>query len=260
MAQVLYAAPSTLRLTIRGSLGILIDTGALVMDEQEQPMKSTPAESAGEVAAIALNAVPMVGGVLSDIAGTIIAKRQDRRLNEFLVTLAEQFKKLEDRVDTQFIQTDEFQDLAEDIFSKAAESRQQEKLDAFRSIFLNTVLSNRPSYEAAAEIADLIDRWQARHVILVRILADPAAADREMGGAVGPGGGITTSINQIIRKLLPEWDDDQIDRTWSDLYDAKIHRTPGTETMMTDSGIRQLENRLTDFGKKVAQYISEPTD
>jgi len=228
------------------------------MDVQEQPLKSTPAESAGAVAVLALNAVPMVGGVLSGIAGTIIARRQSRRLNEFLISLAERFGELEDRVHTQFIQTDEFQDLAEDIFLKASESRQQEKLDAYRSIFLNTVLSNHPSYEAAAEIADLIDHWQARHVILVRILADPAAADREMGGAVGPGGGITTSISLIIQKLLPEWDDDQIDRTWSDLYDARIHRTPGTKTMMTDSGIRQLENRLTDFGEEVAQFISEP--
>jgi hypothetical protein len=228
------------------------------MDGRGEPIKSTAAESAGEIAAIALNAIPLVGGVLSGIAGTIIAKRQNRRLNQFLVTLAGQFQRCEDRVNTEFIQTEEFQDLAEDIFSKAAESRQQEKLDAFRSIFLNTVLSSRPSYATAAEIAGLIDRWQARHVIVVRILSDPAAADREMGGVVGPGGGIVTSISQILHKLLPEWDDDQIDRTWSDLYDAKIHRTPGTKTMMSDSGIHQLENRLTDFGKQVARYISDP--
>jgi hypothetical protein len=229
------------------------------MDEHEQPISSTRGEAAGRVVAIALNGVPYVGSVLSDIAGAIISKRQNRRLNEFLVALATQLKQLEDRVDSEFMQTDEFQDLAEDIFSKAAENRQQEKLDAFRSIFLNTVLSDRPSYEAAAEVADLIDRWQSRHVILLRILADPAAADREMGGAVGAGGGIGTSINQIIRKLLPNWTDDKIERTWSDLYDAKTHSTLGTKAMMSDSGIHQLENRLTDFGKKVARYISEPT-
>jgi hypothetical protein len=30
--------------------------------------------------------------------------------------------------------------------------------------------------------------------------------------------------------------------------------------MMSDMGIRQLDNRLTDFGKKVAQYIRDPTN
>jgi hypothetical protein len=230
------------------------------MDKQEQPIKSTPAESAGEIGAIALNAVPTVGGVLSDIAAKIIAKRQNRRLNVFLVNLAEDLQRLDDRVNKEFVQSDDFQDLAEDVFSKAAECRQQEKLEAFRAIFLNTIKSTHPHYEEAAEIADLINRWQARHVILMQILADPALADREMGGAVGSGGGITTSINQIIRKLLPEWDDDQIDRTWSDLYDAKIHRTPGTKTMMSDMGIHQLDNRLTDFGKNVARYIRDPSN
>jgi len=229
------------------------------MNEQNQPIKSTPGEATGEVVAIALNAVPIVGGVLSGIAGKFIAKRQNRRLNKSLVTLAEQIQELHDRINTDFIQTDEFQDLAEDIFSKMAESRQQEKLDAFRSIFLNTILSTRPSYDEAAEIADLVNRWQARHVILLRILANPVAADAEMNNAVGPGGGISTSISQIIGKLLPDWDDDQIDRTWKDLHDDHIHRTSGTKTMMTDRGIHQLENRLTDFGQKVAKYISDPT-
>ncbi|MCH8043118.1 MAG: hypothetical protein IID44_05320 [Planctomycetes bacterium] len=34
------------------------------MNKQEQPIKSTRIESAGELATTALNAVPMVGGVL----------------------------------------------------------------------------------------------------------------------------------------------------------------------------------------------------
>jgi hypothetical protein len=42
------------------------------------------------------------------------------------------------------------------------------------------------------------------------------------------------------------------------LYDKKIHRTPGTMSMMTDKGIRQLEGRLTDFGLKVAKYLQNP--
>lgn len=230
------------------------------MSDQIQPVKSTRGETAGEVVAIALNAVPLVGGVLSDVAESIIANRKNRRLNEFLVTLADQLKGHEDRVNTDFIRSDEFEDLVEDVFSKAAESRQQEKLDALRAIFLNTVFSSCPSYETAAEIAALIDRWQARHVVLVRILSDPVAADRETGNRVGHGGGMTTSISQIIRKLLLAWDDDQIDRTWSDLWDAKIHRSPGTKTMMTDRGISQLENRLTEFGEKVAKYISAPAE
>lgn len=228
------------------------------MTEDDQLLDATTGEKAGEVVAIALNAVPIAGGVMSDIAGAIISKRQNRRLNQFLITLANNFEDFELRVNREFLQTEDFQDLAEDLFAKAAETRQQEKLDAFRAIFLNTVLSTSPTYDEAAEIADLVNGWQPRHIIVTLILADPAVADQRKGNVVGNGGGLTTSISSILHKLLPAWDDDQIDRTWKELYDAQMHRTPGTKTMMTDQGINQLQNRLTDFGVKVAGYLVVP--
>ena len=229
------------------------------MKQQNDPIKSTLGESAGEIVAITLNAVPMVGGVLSGIANSIIAKRQNRRLNDFLLVLANQYEEFLDRINHDFVQTEEFEDLTEDVFSKASECRQKEKLDAFRFIFLNSILTDRPNYDTSAEILDLVNRWQPRHVILTRILADPLAADAEKNNAVGSGGGITTSIGQILSALLPTWSDDQISRTWKDLYDHQIHQTSGTKTMMTDRGIHQLENRLTSFGQTVAKYISDPS-
>lgn len=228
------------------------------MSSDDQPLESTTGETAGEVVSIALNAVPYAGGFMSGVASAIISKRKDRRLNQFFITLARNLEDLHSRVNSDFLQTEDFQDLAEDVFSKAAETRQQEKLDAFRAIFVNTVLSDSPTYDEATEIVELINGWQPRHVVLMHILADPAAADKQMGNVVGPGGGLTTSISTILHTLLPEWDDDQIDRTWKDLYDAQMHRTPGINAMMTDQGINQLQNRLTDFGKMVARYLVVP--
>lgn len=228
------------------------------MSSDHQSFDATSGEKAGEAAAIALNAIPIAGGVMSDIAGAIISRRQNRRLNQFLQTLADNLKKLESQINKDFLKTEDFQDLAEEVFSKAAETRQQEKLDAFRTIFVNTVLADSPKYDEASEIVDLVNSWQPRHIILMHILANPAAADKRMGNVVGAGGGLTTSISTILHKLLPEWDEDQIDRTWKELHDARIHRTPGTKTMMTDQGITQLQNRMTPFGVKVSSYLAIP--
>lgn len=228
------------------------------MTSSDKPLESTSAEKVGEVVAITLNAIPAVGGVLAEIANAVISKRQNRRLNEFLTSLAEDLKNHQDRVNREFVKTEEFEDLAENIMSKAAETRQKEKLDALRYVFVNTVLSDRPNYDEASEITEMIDKWQPRHIILIQILADPLGADQKMGNTVGKGGGLITSISAILRKLLPNWDDDQIERTWNDLYGAQIHRTSGTKTMMTDKGIHQLDNRLTDFGNKVAEYLKSP--
>jgi len=228
------------------------------MNDIQKPLDSTRGEAAVEVAVIALEAVPYVGGVLSSTASYFLERRKNERLNRFLIDLAEDLQSTEERINQEFVRTDDMQDLTEDILSKAAETRRQEKLDALRAIFLNTILSEHPDYNLAAEIADLVQNWQPSHIILLKILSDPRSADKQMGRVVGEGGGITTSISRILSKLLPEWDEDQIDRTWQDLYDKRIHRTPGTRTMMTDQGIRQLEGRLTDFGVKVVNFLKNP--
>lgn len=227
-------------------------------DQEVEGLSVTPAELTGEVVSAALSAVPVAGGPMAAIANGLISRRQNRRLNKFLVDLAADMKGLEQRINRDFAKSEEFEAVAEDVFSKAAETRQQEKLDALRAIFLNTLLSDRPSYDATAEIAQLVHDFQARHIVMLRILADPLRADQEMGNVVGSGGGIATSIMSIFRKLLPEWTEDEIDRTWAELHERKLHSTPGTKVMMTDRGIHQLEGRLTRFGQHVVGFLTHP--
>ena len=81
-----------------------------------------------------------------------------------------------------------------------------------------------------------------------------------MGRVVDEGGGLSTSIPTILKKLVPEWDENQIGRTWNDLYKNDIHNTPELNMMLSDRGIHQLENRLTEYGKKVANYLTNPIE
>lgn len=129
------------------------------MNENYKNLESTAIENSGKVVAIALNTVPMVGGIMSGIANEVIAKRQNRRLNIFLVSLAKKLKGVSEKINRDFISKEEFQDLTEDIFSKAAETKQKEKLEALKAIFLNTVLSDKPNYNEVAEMAVLVERW-----------------------------------------------------------------------------------------------------
>ena len=228
------------------------------MNESENPLESTPTETTIEIVSIALQAVPVAGGILSSTATFFLDRRKNERLNKFLVRLAEDLNQVQEKVNLDFIKGDEFRDLTEDIISKASETRQQEKLDTLRAIFLNTVLSEKPKYDDVEELTTLINNWQSRHIILIKILYDPLTADKQRGNVVGKGGGLSTNIEGILLKLLPEWDSDQVERTWKDLYDKSIHKTPGTKGMMSDTGIRQLEGRLTEFGQKVAKYLINP--
>jgi hypothetical protein len=225
------------------------------MSQEKSDLEQSRAEEIAEIATIALEAIPYAGGILAGTASYVIERRKNRRLNQFLLDLSEDLKSLEDKINRDLVRTEDFEDLCEDIFSRASENRQQEKLDSFRNLFVNTMIADNPDYNEAAEIAQLIDSWQPRHIILLRIMGAPLDFDNAMGNPVGEGGGIYTSINQILQKLFPEWNPDQIDRTWKELNDARVHKTPDTRTMISDHGIHQLENRLTEYGKKVVDYI-----
>jgi len=41
-------------------------------------------------------------------------------------------------------------------------------------------------------MAVLVERWQPRHIILIKILSNPIEADEQMGRVVGNGGGFST--------------------------------------------------------------------
>jgi len=228
------------------------------MNNIEKSVNSTPGETKLQVASIALSAVPWVGGVLSNAANHYVSERKNKRLNDFLFELATDLESVKGRIDSAIINCDDLENLVENIFSNVSESIYQEKIYAFRSILLNFVLSQGSNYNEAAEITELIHRWQDRHIIILKILSNPRTADRQMGNVVGDEVGFTTTIGRILKKLLPEWDDAQIERTWADLYKEGIVKSPNTNSGISDLGIKQLEYRLTEFGNKIVSYLTNP--
>jgi len=227
------------------------------MNENHKDLEPTGMENLAKAVVTVLSELPG-GGILAGVANEIIAKRQSRRLNSFLYKLIEKYEEVSEKINRDFVSKEEYQDLTEDILSKAAETKQKEKLEALKAIFLNTILSDKPDYNEAIEITALIDRWQPRHLILLKILSNPIEADEQMGRIVGNGSRLTTSISDILKKLLPKWDENEIERTWHDLYNTGINNNDITRTTLTDRGIHHLENRLTEYGTKVAKYLKEP--
>src|SRR5688572_13086815 len=117
------------------------------MSDETDPIHNTKGEHAGEVAALGLSLVPYVGGALSDLAKGLVARRQNRRLNDFLRGLATDLSALSGRINETLGDSDDFQDFAERVFAAAENSAQREKLDALRAVFLNTILSAPPAYD-----------------------------------------------------------------------------------------------------------------
>lgn len=123
------------------------------------------------------------------------------------------------------------------------------------------MLSSTVSYDEVEEFVRILDRLRPEHIHLMRILRDPIAYDEETGNPVGKGqpGGIT-SISQIMRKLLPDWEQLHIREIATVLeQDERLiqHIVSRYGTMLTDQGIYHLQNSLTEKGKRFCSFILE---
>ena len=105
----------------------------------------------------------------------------------------------------------------------------------------------------------LVNDLTARHIRLLRALSDPPSFDAANGSPVGEGGGMSTSLIQILLRLFPEYEEAEVDYIVADLDSLGITRMYAElRTSITDTGIYQLEGRLTKFGQDFVTYLIIP--
>lgn len=223
---------------------------------------ATPALDHTRNAIIAgLNSLPVVGGLFGTLTDKYIPERKGRRLLEFIAKLRVDLDRLQARLQTKYIQTDDFAFVFERTLRGVEENHQAEKLDAFRGILLNALISGA---KVAAEERELflrvVDSLTTRHMRILRALANPVAYDVQQGRRVGEGSDQgSTSMDQIVTKLFPEYTLNELDYLFVDLNGLGLIKPRGVgKTMMTDKGIHHLEGQLTPFGQAFVKQIAVP--
>ncbi len=150
-------------------------------------------------------------------------------------------------------------DIFEQTARKIVMTRQKTKRIAFRHILSNAILSSDVSYDEVEEFLSLVERFREEHIFLLSILQNPVKYDEETGNRVGKGGGIATSISQIMRQLLPDWTENLILEVVTVLENNERliqNITSRYNTMLTDQGINHLVNTLTPKGIRFVEFIS----
>jgi len=204
------------------------------------------------------SAVPILGGPILTIIGDIQSIRKEKRFFEFINGLREDLHNFSDRVNAEFVSKEDFLDIFEQTARKIVMTRQEAKRTAFRHILSNAILSSDVSYDEVEAFLSLVERFREEHIFLLSILRDPVKYDEEAGNRVGKGGGIGTSISQIMKQLLHDWTEDLILEVTTVLENERLvqHITSRYNTMLTDQGINHLVNTLTPKGMRFVAFIS----
>lgn len=217
---------------------------------------SSVAEHILNVFKAGLGAVPFGGGLASLLSDYIPSSRF-RRLEDFAAKVAEDLKRLEDRVRVEYLHTDEFAFIFEKCFRGTAENYQKERLEAFRGILVNSALSTDLATEEQEFFLNLVNNLSVVHIRVLSFMAKPkeylAAADI-------PEGQIRGGFSTFMPIALPRIPVDVIRLSFEDLYRYGLTTTDSSifGTMTSASGLRLLGDRVSKLGHRFIDFCTVP--
>lgn len=223
------------------------------LEGESREIDEQTARDAGLAAgAAALSLVPVVGGLLAQLINELPRDRA-RRQEQFLGRLATAVTDLGTRVDADFVRTEEFAAMTEEVVEKAARRREMEKRDYWAAALANTATHARPSEEMRDRMVATLERLRKPHLRLLKVITDTTRSPREEEMSMPLGG----SVQQTLQELIPNVLIETLKMEWADLSaEQLVGGFPAG--MMTGGGAWNLRGHLTDYGKRFLQFVTLP--
>lgn len=222
----------------------------------EQSVTSSPVEHILNVIKAGLSTTPFCGGIAS-LMTDYIPSGKHKRLEQFAKQIAEDLTNLKDRVEANRILTDEFAFLFEKCFKGAAENYQEDKIQAFRAILLNTAIGIDYSEEEKEYFLNLVNTLSVLHIRILRFMADPLsyveshAISKEQ---------IRGGFSDFFPVAIPGAALDVIISAFGDLHQYGLINTDKSifGTMTSAQGLHLLGNRVSELGRKFISFCTMP--
>jgi hypothetical protein len=225
-------------------------------DSLKEALGRSASEHLVNVVKAAFATLPFGGGIAS-LMTDYIPSRKHARLEEFANQVANDLKKLRERVDEQALLTDEFAYVFEKCFRGAAENHQAEKLEAFRGILVNSAIGINILDDERDYFLGLANTLSTLHLRILSFMNDPQkylhahgiSADRIRGG-----------FAQFMPVAMPGIELEIIKGAFGDLHQAGLINTDRSifSTMTSAQGLHLLGDRVSDLGKRFAEFCKSP--
>jgi len=204
---------------------------------------------------------PFGGGAVASLINDYIPESREKRTIEFLTKVAEDLDRLKDRVDIEYLKSDEFEYLFQKAWRVALEHYQEEKIEGFRAILLNSVIQKQATADEKDLFINILNELTGYHFEMLKVFQDPIEWNRKNGDKVKVAP-MMTSLNQILRQCFPEWNEERIVIIIDDLHMKKLSKISSDriKTMITGGGIEKLNNVLTPFGRRFIDYVTLTTN
>lgn len=192
--------------------------------------------------------VPVVGGFFGSVLDRVVRKRAMRQ-QAFWERIGRAVDELDGRLDVEFVASDGFDELVEDVLERLQSRQEMEKRDYYAAAITNAATGAWPDGVERARFMATLGDLRLSHLLLLATVertTDGAPAEVSMGG-----------VEVTLQAVLPGADLAQVRLDWGDLTRAGLLQSYPSGTM-SRQGMTNLRVRLTELGLCFAEFIREP--
>lgn len=198
------------------------------------------------VALAGLQAVPVIGGVIATFIDEYVPRRKRRRLVSFVQDLSARLRVDADRVDREFVRTEDLGDLLEDVLDAAQQRRNEEKHHYYAAALANSLTRERPDAVDREKMLEVLNELRASHLRMIAVYMSIEIPD-SMLPLMGD------MEHRIVHGSLSELTHEQVDRHILDLQTRGV--LPLLAQSMTAGNPRRLSTQMTSFGRRFASWV-----
>jgi len=218
-------------------------------------LSPTKSDTAIKLVKAVASAVPAVGGPLGSLINDFIPTEINKRRDGLLLKLEAGFKKLEEKINADRLAEPYFISIFLQAFKSAMASEEQEKIDCYKAIILNTAIIQEPNIDEIKIMLKVTDNLTPLHMKLLKIFKDPEKFLIQNPDAKTRFGNVSMGgIGTLTSACLPGYPQDLIGIASMEIGNLGLAQWPTGGATMTVQGI--LSPRLTDFGKKYLDFIT----
>ena len=215
-------------------------------EQRARELDGTPArDHALVVGMAALQVVPVVGGVVATFISEYVPRKKQERLVKFVQDLSSEFIAEQERIDSEFVRTKDFERMVEDVLDRVQTVRNENKLGYWAAFLAGVATTDRPNATDRDRMVETLDGLRPEHLRLLHVIASTTEGppDLYMGG-----------VSATLDWKMPDVPNDEVRRLWGELqrFDVVQGYPSG---IMTAQGAGDLTVRLTAYGRQFVRLL-----
>lgn len=202
------------------------------------------------VAEGAIAFVPVVGPLLAPVVAHVakgyFGKKKDERLVAAIQEIGVSINGIEGRLDREFIKTEEFEALVEQVLDDASEAKAREKRRFYAAVVANSAVPERPDEDERTRMLRVLETLTMSQLRLLAVIDNTTKPrpDLYMGG-----------VMDTLSYRMPGLNQERAIQDWADLARLDVV-SEYPAAMMTAEGAGNLKVRIRPFGRRFIEFIN----